>query len=238
AQIDNSNGGSIGSGANVTLNVGGNLTTQGDATFQILNFDDGSGSGPGTIGSDATVDVTANNISTGGALSAGIINFGGTISGNATLNVTSNNISTGGNLSASIINPRGTTISLDAAVNVSAASISTVGTLNAAIVNGAGTIGGSANLNFNLPGDLTTGGDAAFQIDNSSGGGVGTIGSNATVNVTANNISTGGNLGFTIANLFTGGTIGGNATNNLTAANLTANSFPAQIANQAGSIGG
>ena len=48
AQIDNSNGGSIGSGANVTLNVGGDLTTQGDATFQILNFDDGGG--PGTIG--------------------------------------------------------------------------------------------------------------------------------------------------------------------------------------------
>src|SRR5205823_11919336 len=96
AQIDNSNGGSIGSGANVTLNVGGNLTTQGDATFQILNFDDGSGSGPGTIGSDATVDVTANNISTGGALSAGIINFGGTIGGKATGNVTAAHMIKGG----------------------------------------------------------------------------------------------------------------------------------------------
>ena len=79
-----------------------------------------------------------------------------------------------------------------------AANISTVGTLNAEINNGGGTIGGSANINFNLTGDLTTGGDAAFQIDNSSGG---TIGSDATMNVTANNISTGGNLGFTIANL-------------------------------------
>ena len=66
AQIDNSNGGSIGSGANVTLNLGGDLTTQGDATFQILNFD--LGGGPGTIGVDATMNVTANNISTGGAL--------------------------------------------------------------------------------------------------------------------------------------------------------------------------
>src|SRR5437763_6806928 len=93
AQIDNSNGGSIGSGANVTLNVGGNLTTQGDATFQILNFDDGSGSGPGTIGSDATVDVTANNISTGGALCSTIANFfaTGTSGGNANINIANTN---------------------------------------------------------------------------------------------------------------------------------------------------
>src|SRR5205814_7790197 len=163
---------------------------------------------------------------------------GGTIGADATMNVTANNISTGGNLSASMINSSGTTIGLDAAVNVSAASILTVGTLNAEILNGAGTIGGSASLNFNLTGDLTTGGDAAFQIDNSNGGGVGTIGSNATVNVSANNISTGGNLGFTIANLFSGGTIGGNTTINVTAAKITANSLLAQIDNFHGRIGG
>ena len=50
------------------FNVGGDLTTQGDATFQILNFDDDGG--PGTIGVDAVINVTANNISTGGALEA------------------------------------------------------------------------------------------------------------------------------------------------------------------------
>ena len=100
AQIDNSNGGSIGflsgSSANVTLNVGGDLTTtQGDATFQILNSDNGSG--PGTIGSDAVINVAANNISTGGALVADIFNLtGGTIGGNATVNVTAKNISAGG----------------------------------------------------------------------------------------------------------------------------------------------
>jgi hypothetical protein len=327
AQIDNSNGGSIGSGANVTLNVGGDLTTQGDATFQILNFD--LGGGPGTIGVDATVNVTANNISIGGAFEASVINFGGAITGNATVDVTAGNITTGGifdsrivtqngasiggdaainltantlsvgnlqstienfdgiingsaninfnltgdlttqgdaftaienapggtigsnatvnvtannistgNLSASIMNSSGTTIGLDAAVNVSAASILTVGTLNAEILNGAGTIGGSASLNFILTGDLTTSGDANFLIDNSNGGGVGTIGSNATVNVTANNISSGGNLGFTIANLFHPCTIGGNATINVTAANITANSLLAQIANTNGTIGG
>ena len=59
------------------------------------------------------------------------------------------------------------------------------------------------------------------------------IGSNATVNVTANNVSTGGNLGFTIANLF-GSTIGGHATMDVNAANITANSLVAQIDNSSG----
>ena len=55
-------------------------------------------------------------------------------------------------------------------IDVTAANVST-GTLNAAIDNSSGgTIGGSANVNFNPTGDLTTGGDAAFQIANSSGG--------------------------------------------------------------------
>jgi hypothetical protein len=288
AEINNSNGGSIGSGANVTLNVGGDLTTQGDAAFQILNFDDGSGSGPETIGSNATVNVTANNVSTGGSLNAAIDNSsGGTIGGMATLSfdlsgdltTTSGdasfridnanrsgisggsingdaiiNIGVGGDISAQgtglfeISNDDagtgngGGTIGSNATISVGADNISTGGPLFARIINsGGGNIVGGANLNFSLTGSLTTqSGGAAFQIlnfDNGFGSGPGTIGGNATVNVTANNISTGGALFATIEN-FGGGTIGGNATINLTAANITANSLVADVNNSnGGSIG-
>ena len=89
------------------------------------------------------------------------------------MNVTANNISSGGALTAGINNSANGTIGLDAAVNVSAASISTVGPLNDAIGNSGGTIAGSANLSFNLSGDLTTQGDTGFAIDNSNGGMIG-----------------------------------------------------------------
>src|SRR5262249_45293530 len=194
AQIDNSNGGSIGSGANVTFNVGGDLTTQSDATFQILNFD--LGGGPGTIGVDATVNVTANNISTGGGLEACVINFGGAITGNATVDVTVGNITTGGLFDSRILNDIFASIGGGAAIKLTANTLS-VGSLSSMIDNSDGSINGSANINFNLTGDLTTQGDAGITISSAPGG---TIGSNATVNVTANNISTGGNLTASIIN--------------------------------------
>src|SRR5205814_9353144 len=134
---------------------------------------EGGMNGSANISFNLTGELTAQ-----GAAGIGVEGApGGTIGSNAMVNVTANNISTGGNLSAIIINQGSGTIGLDAAVNVSAASILTVGTLNAAINNGAGTIGGSVNVNFNLTGDPTTGGDAAVPIANSSGGGGTTSGS-------------------------------------------------------------
>jgi hypothetical protein len=62
---------------------------------------------------------------------------------------------------------------------VNAANI-TANFLLAQIKNGGGSIGGNANINFNLTGDLQTVGDASFLIDNRSGG---TIGGNATINM-------------------------------------------------------
>ena len=63
------------------------------------------------------------------------------------------------------------------------------------------------------------------------------------LNISVNNISTGGSLSAAIDNSsgfasgFIGATIGGDATINITAANLTANSLLAQIENTGGSIG-
>ena len=80
-------------------------------------------------------------------------------------------------------------IGVDAAMNVSAAGISAGNAFDAEIDNhGLGNIVGSANINFNLTGDLTTGGNATLLISNDS---VGTIGSDAVISVTANDISTG-----------------------------------------------
>jgi hypothetical protein len=81
-------------------------------------------------------------------------------------------------------------------------------------------------------GDVTAANIQAI-IDNSNGG---TIGSAATINVNAANISTGGSLSADISN--SGGSIGGNATINVSAANITANSLLAQVDNTGGSIGG
>ena len=138
-------------GGDAAINLTANTLSVGNLSSSIENFD-GSIDGSANINFNLTGDLT-----TQGDAGIAIESVpGGTIGSNATVNVTANNISTGGNLSASIINQASGTIGLDAAVNVSAASISTVDTLNAAIDNGAGTIGGSANLNFNLTGDLTT----------------------------------------------------------------------------------
>src|SRR5215471_273984 len=203
ALIDNRNGGTIDSSANLTFNIGGAFTTTGDASFSISNrFDDIEG---GTIGSDAVIDMTANNVSIGGALSANIFNSaGGNIVGSANINLTAANINVGT-------------------------------TLNAAIDNSTeGNIGGTANLSFNLTGALTTQGDANFLIDNSSGG---TIGGNTAINVDAANISANSLLA-QINN--TSGTIGGNANINfnLTGALQTAGDASFSILNGGGTVGG
>ena len=107
------------------------------------------------------INVAANNISTGGALDAGIISFGSTIGGNATVNVTAANITTGGVFLSRILNEIGASIGGDAAINLTANTLS-VGNLSSSIENFDGSINGSANINFNLTGDLTTQGDAGI----------------------------------------------------------------------------
>jgi hypothetical protein len=248
------NGGSIGSGTNVTVNVGGNLTTQADAAFQILNNDDGSGSGPGTIGSDATLNVSAANISTGGNLDAEIDNFsGGMIGGNAAINVAAGgDINAQGNAAFGISNSDfssgsgGGVIVGDAMVNVSATSI-TAGALFATITNLNSSIGGNATVDVLAPSGIISGGDAAFSIynaDNGSGAPAGMIGNNATVNVSAGDVSIAGSLENAIYNKFVqssaAGSIGGDASLTFDAGAITVQdgaSFKID-SNNGGQIGG
>ena len=179
AFINNRNGGSIDSGGNLMFDIGGALTTQGDANFSIENRFGGN------IGSNATINVSAANISIGGSLSFRNNNDAGdpTVGG---------------------------MIGTDATINVNAGSISVTGDLTADIPNGLGIIGGNAIINFDVSGDITTQGSASFQIRNdSSGGSGGTIGSEALINVSAVNISTVGHLQLLLGNNLPNASLGG-----------------------------
>ena len=90
--IFNKNGGVVGSGgtifldANITFTLSGNLTTAGSANFQIFvnAVNNPGGTTGGTIGGDATINVTTANISAGvdslgQSLNALIANQGGSI---------------------------------------------------------------------------------------------------------------------------------------------------------------
>src|SRR5207249_3237890 len=164
----------------LTVDASGDITTQGNATFQILNSDNGIGSGGGTIGTDATVNVNVGNITSGpdvnsNALIVQIDNRGGSIGGNATIDfAASGNVDAQGNALFQIFNENngsgGGSIGSDAMINVTAASISTGGSLFATIFNTGGNIVGNANLNFSLTADLTPQGDASFVIDNNDYG--------------------------------------------------------------------
>jgi hypothetical protein len=232
AQIFNNGGGSIGGSANLNFALTGDLTTQADANFQIVNQG-------GTIKSDAAITVTAATITTGSFLFSDIENtFGGSIGGNANLNfsltgdLNTQGVGTDGQAIFEIFDFGDGAIGGDATINLNAANISTGDMLFNDIDDH--SIGGSATINFSLTGDLTTQTDAQFQIADGTAGG--TIGSDAAINVSAVNISSGGELFAGIFN--TGGTIGGDATINVNAASIAANSLVAQIDNTDGIIGG
>jgi len=242
------NGGTIGSGQSINVSAANINTPDGGAYFQILNNNDGSGGG--AIASDATLNVNVGSI-TGAhpganALVAQIDNRGGSIGSNATVNLAaSGNVNAQDNAFLQVLNFNDGasgpgTIGGDVTLNISAASISTDGFLHGAIDNSnGGSITGSADVTFNLTGDLTTQGDANFAINNSNGG---TIGGDATITVNANNISAGGSFsaGISSSGDVTGGRIATGASVNLTVGgNLTAGpgGLDLFIDNQPGTIG-
>jgi hypothetical protein len=135
-----------------------------------------------------------------------------------------------------IFNSNSGTVASDATINVSAANITTGGSLSDDINNSAGgSIGGSANLTFNLTGDLTTQGGAFFTIGNDNGG---TIGGNGTISLNIADVSLAGALVEVISN--SGGNIVGNASLTATAGTVIVGTTDLNvgIGNGSGSIGG
>jgi hypothetical protein len=191
AEIDNFNGGTIGGSASVTVNVAGAINTQGEASFNIFNGFEDSGTA-GSIGSDSMITVSAVNISSGGGFNVGVGNSNsGSIGGGATINLgLTGALTSQSDAIFSIDNSGSGTIAVDAAINLSAANISSGGGFFDGIENfDSGSVGSGATINFGLTGALTSQSYATFSIQNQNGG---TIASDAAINLSAANISSGG----------------------------------------------
>ena len=219
--INNRNAGAIDGEGTVSINTSGAITTTGDATLVISCRDDGGGAG--VISGNASVILTAGSANVGGFFLTGISEAtGGQLeSAFATMNV-AGNITTGGGLQFSVqnggFNPilgqeGGGTINQDAFASLTATNVTTGDFFAGLIANlDGGQIGGNAAVTAFLTGNVNAQGDATFQIDNSTSMGTlsSSIGSNATIGVTANNF-TAGSLDAQIFNQ-AGGSIGGSAT--------------------------
>ena len=260
AFVNNHNAGSIASGSNITFNIGGSLTTTGDATFGISNLNDGNGGG--TIGSLTTVDLNAASISVGGFFQTFVsTNGGGIIHGDAI-----NTVIATGDLTAqqgillsipdtifgSTGNFTGGHIDGNAIVTLTAQNITTPSTnsgipgtdvmaIEASIYpNASGTVGGDAIVNVSASQNISAPGSILFWVANGNyldlGGG--TIGGNATVNVSAASLSS-GDLFVQILN-YGGASIGSDAAINVTADTLSVGgSLNSTIDNSTGgTIGG
>ncbi len=260
AFVNNHDAGAIDSGANINFELGGALTTNGDATFGISNLNDGNGGG--TIGSSATVNVSAASISVGGFFHTVVsTNGGGRIEGDAI-----NSVLTGFDLTAqqgilldiadtifgSTGNFTGGRIDGKAIVTLNAENITTPSSnsgipgtdlmaIEASIYpNASGRVGGDAIVDVFASQNITAPGSVLFWIANGNylGLGGGTIGGNARVNVSASRLST-GDLFVQILN-YGGASIGGNAAIDLTANTLSVGgNFDSKIDNSSsGRIGG
>ena len=250
--IDNRDGGRIGSNATESLKLAGNLAVQGDTGFTILNFLNEAGFPGGFIGQSATIDVTAANLSLGGALDILTVNdAGGHIGGNALIDVhTVGNLTTQNDTFIEVLNRLqngagfgsvGGNIVGSAAVNFSAGGnvnvggIFELGILNndARFLSGAGQIGGDANIIFTAA-NVSSTGFFNLVINNAQG----SIGGGSSIDAHANSIST-NDIFF--AHIFNGGGgIGGGASlfvDTTGAINVGSDAI-FEISNPSGTIGG
>jgi hypothetical protein len=227
AVILNRTGGRIDSGVSMIFTIGGALTTTGDASFAIASrFDDTDLNASmlgSTIGGDATLLISASSVNVGGISFSGISNSGSTLDGSATYiwNVIGD-MTIQGDANLEILNdadaasPLGGALHGGATIQLNAANL-TAGSLLTMIDNrSGGVIDLDATTNLFIAGNVTSPGDVTFEILNDQHPGIGTsggsIGGNATINVTANTLSPASLLA-EIDN--TGGTIGGDATMNM-----------------------
>jgi hypothetical protein len=241
--INNRNGGSIGSSAQVLCNLTGALTTQGDVNIGSSNRNDGLGGG--TMATDALVNIQANSISVGGVFDGFVsANAGGRVGGLALirLNVAGDIHSGGGTLlenQATGFNVVGGPfiapglIVGDALISVSAANLTSDAFISSDVSDQSGGINGNAGITFNVTGAI-----AAPEVDFFVGGPAGHIGGNALVFVNAGTLSaptTG--FQFQVGN-GNGASIGGSAAVDVTATSLSGDSLFAGITSaNGGTIG-
>ena len=201
----------------VAVSAGGEIATEGVLEFAVLNNDYRFLDAGGTIGGDATVNVSAASISAGAFFQPLINNDTGSIGGDATVTVEvkgPTDVGTEGYFR--IINDSGS-IGGDALFTYISGDVSIGDTLFAEIQNrDQGEIGGDAKLTFTAA-DLSVENTANFQI--------------------LNGLFQAELLGGIIGDQF-GGQIGGDAIIDVNLANIGATALAANIDNTAGSIGG
>ncbi len=194
--IINQDGASIGGNAALSFTTTGALNTTGDAIFRILNSDDGQGLGGGVINGDATIDVNAGSISTGGFFNARIFGQNGTILGNRAITVSVGGaLVTGSDANFTIFEfpPSGGPPPEAFSIAVTAGSINVAGSLNANVNVGSDNpifltdnVSVSANQNvtvggaINIFGSLNAGGNVIAGSTILIGGGSLTAGGNVT----------------------------------------------------------
>ena len=176
--------GTITNGGNITLSVDGSVSTQGQLSLVVENYDE-SGNPAGHIGTGGNISVTTGGDLTADSISAVVNNRnGGTIGSAASLTLNVGGALTtledgtdyfgfASSLSLYISNryenTLGSTIGGNATLALNADSANIGGNLNALISDRGGTIDGNALLNFSVTNDVTVQGDAAWQILNDSG---------------------------------------------------------------------
>ena len=217
--ISNLDGGQIGGSAALGLTLTGNLSSQGDVTFQIDNSTS-MGTLFSSIGSDATIGVSiAGNLSANSenGLVLSILNTGnGQIGGVALANLVVSGTLTATTANLLIDNSNGGSIGSSVGLDLFAGQSSISGNLETTIANNSGgSILASSALLASFTGDLSTGGEADFIIDNSALSDFGfTVGGDiaqdAAIGLIAQDISTGSGL-FTFLYNDGGGHIGGDA---------------------------
>src|SRR5438477_221797 len=197
-------------GGNITFTTGGSFSASDVVVETTVE--------PGvtlTDGANITFDIGTSLTVNGGSLSLTINDSnGGTIGtgGNITLNTGANlTVNGGGALTLDVLNNDGGHIGTGGNISVTTGGDLTAGSIDALIDNSnGGTIDSSTNLTFNIGGAFTTTGDGSFGISNSNvGGGGGTIGSDAVINVSAASISAVGSLFANILNFASGNIVGG-----------------------------
>ena len=201
ATLDNT-GGLIGSDTSITIASSVALSVQGDATFQILNSDNGTGGSPGQINGSATINVSTGEDFSANSLTAFINDrHAGSIGSSATVRLDIGSaLSTATDLFAGISTRNdgtgGGTIASDATVNLSAGSISVGGFFQTFVAtNGGGSIQGNAINTVTISGDLNAQQGILTTIEDTIFGGTGNftgghIGGNAIVTLNAQNIIT------------------------------------------------
>jgi len=127
ASIYSNVAGTVGGDAVISVQAAQDITAPGKTLFWVANGNY-QNLGPGTIGGNAEVDVSATKISTGDLLLQ-ILNYGGSsIGGFAEVNVTATTLTVNGSLDSRIDNTNGGTIGADATLDYSVSGTATVTT--------------------------------------------------------------------------------------------------------------